>query len=161
MPHPPLPARVTALIELARAQVGTVEDPPGSNRTKYGQWYGMDGQPWCAQFVSWVFAHAGCTLPNIQAPGSRGFAKCSIGLSWFHAHGWIVDDNDVLPGDILIIDREGDGDADHTGIVVGYLEDGYVRTIEGNVKNGVRECRRDMALNVAVRVPTLWTPEAK
>ena len=31
----------------ARRWVGTPEDPPGSNRTPFGAWFGLDGVPWC------------------------------------------------------------------------------------------------------------------
>ena len=29
--------------------------PPGSNRTMFGRWFGVDGVPWCAIFVSYCF----------------------------------------------------------------------------------------------------------
>lgn len=35
------------VIAVALAELGTKELPPGSNMTKYGRWYGSDGQPWC------------------------------------------------------------------------------------------------------------------
>lgn len=45
--------------ELAKSQVGYTESPFGSNRQKYGVWYGFNGVPWCAIFESWCFAHSG------------------------------------------------------------------------------------------------------
>lgn len=36
-------------------QVGVHEDPAGSNRQKFGVWYGWNGVPWCAIFLSWGF----------------------------------------------------------------------------------------------------------
>jgi hypothetical protein len=49
----------TKAITLARGEIGTHEDPPYSNRTKYGAWFRFDGVPWCAEFESWAFAHTG------------------------------------------------------------------------------------------------------
>lgn len=57
-------ARIAAItpgvyaIETALTQLGYEESPRGSNRTKYGQWYGFNGVPWCAIFESWCFAHS-------------------------------------------------------------------------------------------------------
>jgi hypothetical protein len=41
-----------ALAEALR-HVGVRESPPGSNRTMFGRWFGVDGVPWCAIFVSY------------------------------------------------------------------------------------------------------------
>jgi CHAP domain len=46
-------------LEQAITQIGTEESPHGSNRQKYGSWYGMNGVPWCAIFASWSFAQSG------------------------------------------------------------------------------------------------------
>ena len=43
-----------ALAEALR-HVGVRESPPGSNRTMFGRWFGVDGVPWCAIFVSYCF----------------------------------------------------------------------------------------------------------
>ncbi len=59
-----------------KCQIGTKEDPMGSNRTKYGAWYGMDGQPWCAMFVSYCFYTSDLPLP---ATTPQGFAFCPHG----------------------------------------------------------------------------------
>jgi CHAP domain len=42
-------------------EIGNHESPSGSNMNKYGSWYGMNGVPWCAIFVSWCFGHSGNT----------------------------------------------------------------------------------------------------
>lgn len=46
-------------LDVAITQIGTHEDPWGSNRQKYGVWYGMNGVPWCAIFDSWCFDQSG------------------------------------------------------------------------------------------------------
>lgn len=45
----------------AVTQLGTHEYPAGSNKQKYGVWYGWNGVPWCAIFDSYCFAHSGYT----------------------------------------------------------------------------------------------------
>ena len=52
-------------------ELGTLESPPNSNRTKYGAWYGFDGFPWCAMFVSWVYDKAGSPLGKIGRDTAR------------------------------------------------------------------------------------------
>lgn len=47
------------VISIARSQIGVVENPYGSNYTKYGWWYGWNGVFWCDQFISWCFNQAG------------------------------------------------------------------------------------------------------
>lgn len=46
------------IIRIAENELGVREAPLGSNNTKYGTWYGMNNEPWCNIFVSWVFAQA-------------------------------------------------------------------------------------------------------
>lgn len=46
-------------LAIAVTQIGVHEEPWGSNRQKYGAWYGMNGVPWCAIFISYCFDQAG------------------------------------------------------------------------------------------------------
>src|SRR5215217_6250015 len=51
-----------ALME-ALTHLGKSEHPAGSNQTPFGRWYGVDGVPWCAIFVSYCFREgAGVTI---------------------------------------------------------------------------------------------------
>src|SRR5215469_853377 len=61
-PGPGSPLGRRALAE-ARRWVGTPEEPPGSNRTPFGDWFGLNGVPWCNIFLSYCFSvGAGCTI---------------------------------------------------------------------------------------------------
>lgn len=62
------------VISTARSQIGVVESPFGSNRQKYGAWYGWNGVPWCDQFISWCFAQRG-------AVGLIGGKSASVALT--------------------------------------------------------------------------------
>ncbi len=44
------------IVSIARTQLGYMEGE--NNDTKYGDWYGLPNQPWCAMFVSWCARQA-------------------------------------------------------------------------------------------------------
>lgn len=122
-------ARATDILDIARAELGYKEHPAGSNRTKYGAWFGLDGQPWCMMFVQWVFARAGAAdlLPAMTA-------SCGALMRAGKAAGrWVT--GNYQPGDVVIYDFPGGAATDHCGIVVTALTTG-VRAIEGNTAVG-------------------------
>jgi hypothetical protein len=55
-----------------------------NNDTKYGKWYGLNFNPWCAMFVSWVFNKAG-EIDRIKASGAKGFASCDARIKVFYS----------------------------------------------------------------------------
>lgn len=123
------------LLATARQELGVSEDPAGSNRTMYGQWYGktpqeFDGQPWCGMFTSWCFYQAGLQLGALQHSGYRGFASTVIGLEACRKMGWLV--NTPQPGDIVFYDWDGDEQPQHVGIVSRVKRGGQIVSIEGN-----------------------------
>ena len=120
-------ATANEILAVARKELGVKESPAGSNRTKYGTWYGLDGQPWCMMFIQWVFAQAGVELPVKTA-------SCGTFMRAAQAAGrWVT--SNYQPGDVVIYDFPGGGVTDHCGIVVTPLTTG-VRTIEGNTGTG-------------------------
>ena len=129
-----------AVIDVARAYLGTTEDPPGSNRTIFGAEYGLDGQPWCVMFLWYCFTHAGERMAFF---GGGKTASCSILLRWYKEQGLTVPVEDVHAGDIVLLNFHGGKDPEHCGLVVdvfhmiqpgpdheGIID--YIRTIEGN-----------------------------
>ena len=140
-------ATAKEILAVARKEIGAKESPAGSNQTKYGAWYGLDGQPWCMMFIQWVFSQAGAALPVKTA-------SCSALMSYAQAHGqWVT--SGYQPGDIVIMDFPGNkAKTDHCGIVVTALTDG-VRTIEGNTgvgndSNGGEVMERTRPLSVII-----------
>lgn len=112
-----------ALLQLARGELGQHEDPPGSNRTKYGTWYGIQ-DAWCGMFVSWCAAMSGASdvVPR--------YAYTPAGADWFQRRGaW---SRQPLVGAIAFYDVSGMGRISHTGIVEQVLPDGRWYAIEGN-----------------------------
>jgi len=74
-------------LAVARRNLGVREEPPGSNRTPFGEWFGENGVPWCAIFVSYCFAEgAGVTLGRGH-PGAwrRGMSSVPLLEAWLRA----------------------------------------------------------------------------
>lgn len=129
------------IVRIATHEVGTQENPPGSNRgiaiDNYLRAAGVGlGQPWCAAFVSWVLREAGA-LEGLRYTASaaqmlRQLRPC-VG-------------SQPLPGDVFgWINPDGTG---HVGFVIGSAPTAYgaqlgdIVTCEGNSRNGVRVNRR-------------------
>lgn len=122
------------IIETALEEVGTQEKPV--NKTKYGKWYGLDGQPWCAMFVSWVYAQAGLSK-KIAAQSARGFASCDAGLKWFARKGKLIPVGQADAGDIVFFQFDDDAQPDHVGIVIkNKPRRKQLVCVEGNTSSG-------------------------
>ena len=119
---------VKELLAVARKELGNTESPAGSNRTKYGKFMNLDGQPWCMSFVQWCFAQVGVKLP--EKTGS-----CGALMRAAQAAGcWVV--RDFQPGDVVIYDFSGkQKTTQHCGIVEMELPDYGVQAIEGNTSS--------------------------
>lgn len=123
------------MVNVALSQLGYTEGY--NNDTKYGDWYGLPNQPWCAMFVSWCGNEIG-----VLDEAFPRFAGCTTG---FHEmEGWGITTNDhIIPeaGDLIFFEWDGDDDDyDHVGIVE-YADESYVHTIEGNHTDSVERFR--------------------
>ncbi|MDY3691841.1 MAG: CHAP domain-containing protein [Dysosmobacter sp.] len=118
------------ILQVARGELGYTESPAGSNRTKYGAWFGLNGQPWCMMFVQWVFSSEGAAalLPARTA-------SCGAFMRSAQAAGrWVT--GGYQPGDVVIYDFPGNNvKTDHCGIVE-QLAGGGIMAIEGNTGTG-------------------------
>ncbi len=123
-----------SIIAAAAAENGTKESPANSNKTKYGQWYGLDGVKWCAIFVSYVYYKAGHPLEAIDKP--KGYQSCQSGFNFWKRNQRIV--TNPQPGDIVLYDWTGDGVCDHTGIFVAWADASKTsfQAWEGNTAQG-------------------------
>lgn len=112
-------------VKKAASQIGTKESPSGSNKQKYGVWYGMNGQPWCDMFVSWCAAQVGA--------GSivGKYAYCPSHVNYAKKLGrWKGRTSTPKAGDIVFFANRGT--ACHVGIVEKRISSTCVQTIEGN-----------------------------
>jgi peptidoglycan hydrolase-like protein with peptidoglycan-binding domain len=115
------------ILQMAESQVGTLET--GTNQgpcTKYPNYFGRGSESWCADFVSWVNTKAGNPMNDPYCPSVVNSLKSS---------GHWKGRSDPQPGDMVLFDWNGDGVADHIGIVKGVNGDGSISTIEGNTEN--------------------------
>lgn len=117
-------ASANDLLKVARGELEYVEGP--GNRTKYGKWYGLDGEPWCAMFVSWCANKAGISTKVILK-----HAYTPAGAQWFKDRKqWHT--SKPKPGDIAYYNIGGLGRISHNGIVEKVYSDGSFDAIEGN-----------------------------
>lgn len=128
------------VIETARADLGYTENPPGSNMTKYGEAYGMNGVPWCVIFLWDVFNRADERMAFYN--GGRT-ASCRTLLRCYREEGKTAPITDIQIGDILILNfsgkmYNGELDTEHCALVVekGKLA-GTWYTVEGNTSPGL------------------------
>lgn len=126
----PKQAIINKFIAVAIGEKGYKEKK--DNITKYGQWYGDNGQPWCAMFVSWS-----ANQTEILKTIVPRFEGVRAGIAWYQAKKrYQTRKSGYTPyaGDTIffkrIIKRK---EQYHTGIVVGYdSSTETVYTIEGN-----------------------------
>ena len=132
---PCLPKGATGLADAARyeLELGFAEDY-SNNITPYGIWYGMNGEPWCAMFVSWCADQAGVLESTVPR-----FAYCPYGVSWYRGKGKFGAAGSCRPkcGDTVFFGSRITGEINHTGIVTAVTET-EVTTIEGNSGDRVR-----------------------
>lgn len=133
------------VLDVARKELGTKEDPANSNEVRYNDWYygrHVSGKayPWCMAFVQWCFAQAGLRLPYLTA-------SCSGLLTWYQRNQPENVHKNPAPGDIVIYNFG------HTGIVES-AQGTTITAIEGNTSpsagasqsNGGMVCRKTRGL---------------
>jgi hypothetical protein len=115
--HPKPKAVSARALALASHFVGLKEHPAGSNITIFGRWYGENGVPWCAIFVSYILSHTGrpfkyAYVPSIVADarahknGLRRVAAASVNRALAAGHPVLA-----------CYDWNHDGTADHVEFV--------------------------------------------
>lgn len=151
----PKPGILTPRMRMAKkalSQLGVEENPANSNHVKFGEWYGMDRQAWCFQFVTWAGADFIKALVRGRTYAFVPFAVADARAGRNH----LTIAHDPLTGVIVTFDWEHDGRADHVGICVeekhlekwaakalvqakknfGSLSSGDFWTVEGNTAVG-------------------------
>jgi hypothetical protein len=123
-------AGVKDVLAEAKKHIGYVEGKGKDNI--FGKWYGINHTAWCAQFVSYVFNHAGLGK-LVAAQSAKGFLSCGAGIQFFKKHKAWLPVAKAVPGDVVFFDWDHDGSQDHVGIVVkNDPKTKTVHTIEGN-----------------------------
>ena len=146
---------VQQIIIKAKAELGVMENPAGSNNVKYNTWYyGREVHdhdinptityPWCVVFLAWLFKSEQGLLKKT--------ASSSDLYRWFKAKGQIA--LKPQPGDIVFFkwDTKQSYIADHVGLVIS-VSGNVINTIEGNTSttsqdNGGKVMQRNRYTNI-------------
>lgn len=143
----------TRALKEAERHIGTKEDPSGSNRQQFGVWYGMNGVPWCAIFVTYCYVISGSTA---FVRGSR-YAYCPYVVNDARSgRNNLAVTRHPTPGDLVLYDWANDGVADHIGMFRDWVSrDHSFRAIEGNTSmsnnsNGGEVQVRERSMNDVV-----------
>ena len=133
---------VEYLIQVAKSQLGYEEstrnflvDENDHRRgiTRYGQWYGNPYGDWSAMFVSFCLHYSGMEdLPVNAGPETMRLEWDTAGL-----YGAVTDFAPAV-GNLLFLDKDGNGSADAIAIATA-ISDDRIRAIEGDVNNTVAE----------------------
>ena len=110
------------IVSVARTQVGYREGE--NNDTKYGTWYGLPNQPWCAMFVSWCARQAGVPTDILR--------NCAIAAplpGYFNITYYDGAEYTPRPGDLFFTKT-----LSHVGLVESANSE-YFYTLEGNTND--------------------------
>lgn len=136
-------SKADTLISWAEGQIGTAEDPKGSNNVRYNTvYYGRQisgsAYQWCMAFV-WV-GFKECGLGDLFMDGGKT-ASCTTLMRWAKANGqWVT--KDFVKGDIILFQFDTDDYADHVGIFTGNKSGTSLICIEGNTNDKVARVAR-------------------
>jgi hypothetical protein len=136
--EPPPPGKGSvrdAALKRAKGQIGVKESPAESNNQKYGSWYGMNGVPWCAIFVSWCYEYGAQDVDQDSpsfAKGSR-YSYCPyVVTDARNQNNGLKTTDDPQPGDLVVYDWAFDTIYDHIGLFEKWTGSGQFDAIEGN-----------------------------
>ncbi len=107
------------IIGVAKTQLGYTEG--ANNATKYGTWYGLPNQPWCAMFISWCARQAGISKDILQ-----NSAVAAPDAKYFNIPYYDGSSYTPQKGDLFFTKSWS-----HVGLVY-YVDGSYFYTIEGN-----------------------------
>ncbi|MCL4427030.1 CHAP domain-containing protein [Patescibacteria group bacterium] len=130
----------TNIVQLAESQLGTRENPMGSNCNPYSQQGSVCAnseyaEAWCADFTMWVYQHAGKAI---------AYQSANAFQLWSHMQQL----SSPVPGSVYYISEDGAAnptptmgyDDGHVGIVISYdASSDTLLTINGNWGNMVQE----------------------
>lgn len=144
----------TKALEFATNEIGNHESPYGSNRSKYGEWFGWNGVAWCAIFESYCFAHTGFSRFRT--------ASCEEIVGWArHGLNGCREVWSPMPGDVAVFNLHGNPYA-HTSFferwvdpAAGSFFDLGGNTGPSNISNGgavMRQTRQRQMVSHFVRV---------
>ena len=138
-------ATAKRVIRQAVLQKGYTESPAGSNRTKFGKAFGLNGESWCAIFEWWCGDTAKGTNPIAHSASAAYIQEATVdkGGKWImRKTGLNSTKRDGFTkaklGDIVSFDfGRNNVYRQHTGFVIGKNGNSYI-CIEGNTSSSDR-----------------------
>lgn len=133
------------VMRTALQQCGYKEHPAGSNKTKFGKWYGWDGVPWCGEFVSWAGSQPSGDNPIAKSANAADIQDVTVrskgGKYILKQTASNTKKKDALSkykfGDSISFNFSGGSKRNHTGLIVG-VKGSTIYCIEGNTSFGDR-----------------------
>jgi len=122
-----------SLSEVASSYIGYTEGP--NNDTVFGEWFGLNNQPWCAMAASKVLHEAGVLTQYTNK--KKGHASCDEWLKLLTKNNQLVPIGQAKRGDLVFFQFDADAQPDHVGIVQYHntvLK--YINVWEGNTSSG-------------------------
>ena len=133
------------VIAIAESQLGYTEsernytvtgDGARKGYTRYGDWYGDPYGDWSAMFVSFCLYYAGISRQSVPyASDCAGWVGTLSGEAWGLYRN--MEGNSPQKGDIVFLDTDADGSADHAGLVAS-VSGGSLQIIAGDSENRVQ-----------------------
>ena len=121
-----------AVIDLALSQVGQTGGQP------YWSYYGFSSRvEWCACFVHWCMRNTPSASGSYPQTANNAYCQTIadnfMSIGQWGSRGY----TDLVAGDTIFFDWEGDGHTDHIGLVIG-TDGTNVYTVEGNSGDAVK-----------------------
>ncbi len=136
------------IVAVAASQLGYTEsemnfviDEDGVRRgyNRYGEWYGNPYGEWSTMFTSFCLRYAGIS----DLPVSSG--ADALRIQWESGQRYMAAaDYKPIPGDVVFLDKNGNGTPEVTGIVTA-VTDSEITVIEGDLDNRVAETAYQIA----------------
>lgn len=128
-------ATAKQIIEKACSYIGTYDGGNNNvifNTHYYGNMVSGQAYPWCCAFVWDIFRMCGAS--ELFCDGLKT-AYCPTVMNWGISKRLTVSKSNGKCGDIVLFDWNGDGVADHIGLIISKNTDGSYTTVEGNTAN--------------------------
>lgn len=126
---------IEQVLNLCANDVGYLEGK--NNNTKFGKWYGLNYNPWCAMAASKMFYDAGIIKSVAARNKPKGYASCDEWLKYLARNGQLVPVGQARAGDIVFYQFDDDAAPDHVGIVKSNSPRlRQLKAYEGNTSSG-------------------------
>lgn len=126
---------IPKLMAFCDAEVGYVEGK--NNDTKFGKWFGLNHQPWCAMSASKMFYDAGMIRTVAAKNKPKGYASCAEWLNYLTKNNQLVPIGQAQAGDLVFYQLNADSLPDHVEIVKSNKKSlKYIYAYGGNTSDG-------------------------